>query len=100
MEIEITENGTQVFFLRHGEHQLDITADSWDASATVDLKSGPDEAGLKHTPVTNDGTAIQAAGDNLGDSVVTGGKWFSVVTADFGTTTGLVVSFRKCSAES
>ena len=99
MEVAITESGTSVFYVRHGEHQMDITADSWDAGATATLMSGPDEAGLKHTPVTDDsGVAIVVSGANYGDSVVLGGKWFSLVTAGFGTTTGLVVSFRKCSA--
>lgn len=100
MQVTIEENGTQVFFLQSGEYQMDISAGTFDGGCTVDLKSGPDEAGARHVPVKDvNGVAIQADGANYGDTVITGGKWFSVVTAGFGSSAGLVVDFRKARAE-
>lgn len=96
MEVPITANGTVAFWLRPGRWQLAFQG-TIDTSTVIALKSGSDSTGANHVAVTSSVTdeAYQAITGGLPEpEMVYGGCYYSLVTTDYGSSTGIQAVFR------
>ena len=96
MQIEITENGTKLFYLRPGTYRM-TQGGTLASGALCVFKGGDAEDGSDHEQIYNAaGTAIQfSSTDTLGPEVVIGGGWHSIVTTGFGASSSPALNFRR-----
>lgn len=96
--VEITADGTQVFFLDAGKWRMDLEYTTLDAGAQFALKVGSDSSGSNHAAAVDPfGNAVVFSATPITPPVLEGSGNWSIVTTGFGTSTGVKFAFRRVS---
>lgn len=101
MQVALTADGTEVFYVREGLWRVELSG-TIDTNTTITLQSGPSEDGSDHVTVTDDDGSdmVWSATAAPKPQYSKGSGYFSAVVENYDSSADLVLIFRKAAPSS